>query len=267
MSTPPSRSTAFVSVSVPASAHPAWPSAVLASIAPVVGSVVTLVLRSRDAEQVAQLVVCVLTLIATGLPLLQRSTRADCRRAAPPGDVPLPDLGPPPRIVPSRTTVVLSGALGVAAFWLLYLLTTWVGLGSLGYWSGEYPSDPSAVYRAVALRSLVFLLGGIFCLAVAIAHRLHERAQPVLTVTVVLYTAAVLLTNLVLVHHRGSEPLPENIHVPLLLGALAWPVCVAACRRAARTQEFFDLVQALKARLRDSAGTPHDAATAPAGAE
>ncbi len=231
-----------------------WLPAVMASIAPVVGSVVTLVLRSRDAEQVAQVVVGVLTLIATGLPLLQRSTLADCRRAARPGQSPLPVLGPPLRIVPSRTTVVLSAALGVAAFWLLYLLTTWLGLGSLGYWSGKYPSDPAAVYRAVALRSLVFLLAGIFALAVAIAHRLRQRAQPVLTLAVVLYTGAVLLTNLVLVHHKGSEPLPENILVPLLLGVLAWPVCRAACRRAARTQDFFDLVQELRARSHRSVG-------------
>lgn len=110
---PSSPAPASSSSSSSSDAH-SWLPAVMASIAPVVGSVVTLVLRSRDAGQVAQLVVGVLTLIATGLPLLQRSTLAGCRRAARPGQLPLPVLGPPLRIVPSRTTVVLSGALGAA---------------------------------------------------------------------------------------------------------------------------------------------------------
>ncbi|MFD0309883.1 hypothetical protein [Streptomyces sp. NPDC127119] len=216
----------------------------------------TLLLHTKDAEQIAQLAACAAGLILAGLPVLQRSTNADCRRAAgPPGDRPR-IIGPPPRIEPSRTTVVLTVALGTAAFCLLDLVATWVGLGSLGYWSGKHPSDQSEVYRSVALRGLPILVPGVFAVAVAMAHRLHDRAGRALWVTSALYTGTLLLTNAVLVSHRDSEPLPENVYLPVLLGALAVLVCEAGRRYAGRTQELFDHVQALRLQLRRAAQDP-----------
>lgn len=251
-------------VVAPSSAGFSRLSTLIASVPPLLAASVGLLLHTRNAEQVAQIAAGVTALLMAGLPLLQRSTTADCRRAAGPAAEVVPVHGPRPRIMPSPRTVVLTTALGVAAFWLLYLLTTWLGLGSLGYWSGEYPDDPSAVHRAVALRSLPVLLPGVFVVAVAMAHRLREAAKPVLLTTGVLYTVAVLVTNAVLVHHWGSEPLPENVYVPLLLGALAWLVSLTAHWYAARTQEVFDVLQAVRVELRraatDSAGRDEESA-------
>ncbi|MEU6142927.1 hypothetical protein ABZ848_21470 [Streptomyces sp. NPDC047081] len=222
----------------------------LQAIPPLLSGALSLMLHTSDADKIAQVAAGVTTLVALGWPFLQRSTSADCRRAVdPPGQVP-PLIGPRPRITPSPTTVVLTVALGVAVFWLLDLLTTWMGLGSLGYWSGKYPSDPSEIYRAVVLRSLLVLLPGIFVLAVAMAHRLHEVAASALFVTSVLYTVAVLTTNLVLVRHWDSEPMAEDIYVPLVLGASAWLVCLLARRYAMRTQALFDLTQAVREQWR-----------------
>ncbi|WP_210587270.1 hypothetical protein [Streptomyces sp. GESEQ-35] len=227
--------------------------AVLASIPPALAAAVGLLLRTQNAEQVAQLAAFIAVLVTAGVPWLQRSAGADCRRAAGRTGGVTHLTGPLPRIVPSTTTVVLSVALGAAAFWLLYLLTTWLGLGSLGYWSGEYPSDPSEVHRAVALRCLPVLLPGVFAIGVAMAHRLHDKARPALLITSALFTIAVLVTNAVLVHHWGSEPLPEYVYVPLVLGGLAWLVCHAARRYAARTQHLFDLMQAVRVEFRRAA--------------
>jgi hypothetical protein len=220
--------------------------ALLAVIPPLLSAAIGLVLHTQNAEQIAQIAAGVATLVAVGLPLLQRSTSADCRRAAgSPGQV-THLLGPRPRVVPSRTTVALTVALGVAVFWLLDLLTTWVGLGSLGYWSGEYPSDPSAIYRTVVLRALMLLVPAVFVVAVAMAHRLHDAAGLALLATSVLFSFAVLVTNGVLLRHWGSEPMAEDVYVPLLLGVIAWLVGLAARRYAARTQELFDLMQAVR---------------------
>lgn len=227
--------------------------AVLASIPPALAAAVGLLWHTQNAEQVAQLAAFVAVLITAGVPWLQRSTGADCRRATAPGGEPTHLPGPLPRIVPSTTTVLLSLSLGVAAFWLLYLLTTWLGLGSMGYWSGEYPDDPSEAYRSVALRGLPVLVPGVFVVAVAMAHRLHYLARPALLVTSVLFTITALVTNAVLVHHWRSEPLPENVYVPLLLGVLVWLVCHAARKYAARTQELFDLMQAVRMEFRRTA--------------
>ncbi|MES5820392.1 hypothetical protein [Streptomyces sp. RG80] len=217
---------------------------------------ISLLLHTGNADLIAQVAAFVATLVAFGWPFLQRSTSADCRRAAgppgPPGQV-TRLTGPRPRVEPSTTTVVLTVALGVAVFWLLDLLTTWMGLGSLGYWSGEYPDDPSEIYRAVVLRSLLVLLPGILVVAVAMAHRLHSAAGSALFVTCVLYTVAVLATNLVLVRHWDAEPMAEDVYVPLLLGGSAWLVCLIARRFAARTQEVFDLTQAVKLEMRRGA--------------
>ncbi|WP_405650957.1 hypothetical protein [Streptomyces sp. NBC_00019] len=219
--------------------------ALLAVIPPLLSLSVGFVLHTQDAERVAQVAAGVIAVVTAGLPVLQRSTSADCRRAAgPPGPV-THLLGPRPRVVPSPTTVVLTIVLGVGVFWLLDLLTTWVGLGSLGYWSGEYPSDPSAVYRTVVLRALVVLVPAIFVVAVAMAHRLHDLAGRALLITSVLFTIAVLATNAVLLRHWDSEPMAEDVYVPLVLGAIAWVVCLAGRRYAVRTQELFDLMQAV----------------------
>lgn len=242
-------------------------STVIASVPPLLAAGIGLLLHTHNAEQVAQLTAGVATLFMAVLPLLQRSTTADCQRAAGPPGGPVLVFGPRPGVVPSRTTVVLTMVLGVSAFWLLYLLTTWLGMGSLGYWSGEYPDDPSEVYRAIALRSLPVLLPGVFAVAVAMAHRLHHVARPALITTSALYTAAVLTTNAVLVHHWRSEPLPENVYVPLLLGALAWLVCLLAHWYAARTQELFDALQSVRMELRRGAGEPADGDEELAGVE
>ncbi|MGW7302465.1 hypothetical protein [Streptomyces sp. NPDC054829] len=242
MPTPTSQSTVAV-----------WTTGVLAMIPPVLAAAAGLLLHSQDAERVAQLAAVLTALITAGVPVLHRSTGADCRRAADDCGHVTHLTGPLPRIVPSATTVALSLALGVAAFWLLYLLSTWLGLGSLGYWSGEYPSDPSEVYRKVALRGLPVLVPGVFAIGVAMAHRLHGLARPVLLLTSVLFTVSVLVSNAVLVRHRRSEPLPEDVYVPLLLGALAWLVCLAARAYAARTQRLFDLMQAVRLEYRRTA--------------
>ncbi|MFC8434001.1 hypothetical protein [Streptomyces sp. NPDC057253] len=242
-------------------------SAVLQALPPLLAAAITLLLHTSNAEQIAQLGGCAAGLILAGLPLLQRSTNADCRRAAgPPGDG-TRIVGPRPRIVPSGTTVALTVALGVVAFWLLDLVATWVGLGSLGYWSGDYPSDPSEAYRAVALRGLPILAPGVFVVAVALAHRLHDLAGPALLVTSVLYTVALLVTNAVMVSHRNTEPLPENVYLPILLGVLAWLVCRVGQWYAVRTQELFDLVQAVRMELRRAAQTPDTGRPAPAGTD
>ncbi|WP_314414580.1 hypothetical protein [Streptomyces sp. DSM 40484] len=236
--------------------------AALQSLPPLVAAALTLVLHTKDAEQIAQLAACAAGLILAGLPVLQRSTNDDCRRAAgPPADRPR-IIGPRPRIEPSRKTVVLTVALGTAALCLLDLVATWVGLGSLGYWSGKHPSDQAEVYRSVALRGLPVLVPGVFAVAVAMAHRLHDRAGRALCLTSALYTGALLLTNAVLVSHRNSEPLPENVYLPVLLGALAVLVCDAGRRYAGRTQELFDHVQALKLHLRRVAQAPRAGAGA-----
>ncbi|MBQ0855265.1 hypothetical protein ACFU9Y_46800 [Streptomyces sp. NPDC057621] len=216
----------------------------------------TLLLHTTDAEQIAQVGACAFGLILAGLPVLQRSTNADCRRAAGPPGESTRIVGPRPRIEPSTTTVVLTVALGVAAFWLLDLVATWVGLGSLGYWSGKHPSDQSEIYRSVALRGFPILGFGVFAVAVAMAHRLHDRARPALFLTSVLYTVSLLVTNAVMVSHWDSEPLPENVYLPVLLGALAWLVSDVGRRYAERTQVLFDLVQAIKLQLRRDAQDP-----------
>lgn len=227
---------------------------VLATVPPLLTAMTGLLLSTHNADKVAQLTGCVATLVITGLPLLLHTTRADCRRAAGPDTGVTHVFDPRPRIDPSPATVAVTVSLGVAALWLLYLLTTWLGLGSLGYWSGRYPSDPSEVYRAVALRSLLVLLPGVFAVAVAMAHRLHGVAGPALFATCIGYTGAVLATNAVLVRHWGSEPLPENVYVPVVLGTLAWVVCLVARRRAARTQELFEFIQAVRMEWRRAEG-------------
>lgn len=243
MSTNPSHSGVAVSAA-----------SVLATVPPVLTAMTGLLLSTHNADKVAQLTGCLATLVITGLPLLLHTTRADCRRADGPPTGVTQVFGPRPRIAPSPATVAVTVSLGIGAFWLLYLLTTWLGLGSLGYWSGEYPSDPSEIYRAVALRSLLVLLPGVFVVAVAMAHRLHGVAGPALFVTCAGYTGAVLATNAVLVRHWNSEPLPENLYVPVLLGVLAWVACLVARRRAERTQELFDFIQAVRMEWRRAEG-------------
>jgi hypothetical protein len=237
------------------------------SIPALVTGILLLVLRTKNAEQIAQVAAGVVVILCAGLPALRRSTNADCRRAAPARIVTPPVIGTYRRVVPSTTTLVLAVLLGGAAFWLLDLLTTWLGLGSLGYWSGDYPDEPSAVYRAVALRSLPVLLPGVFVLGVAIAHRLHDRAKPALTAVCVIYAAAVLTSNLVLARHWGSETLPEDMYFPFLFGAAAWLVCRVAVWQAARTQEFFDVMQAVRVQLRRRAEEPGDRTATPAGTD
>ncbi|MFH8468018.1 hypothetical protein [Streptomyces sp. NPDC017991] len=239
--------------------------AALQALPPLLTAVLTCLLHTTDAEQIAQVGACAFGLVLAGLPVLQRSTDADCRRAAGPPGACTRIVGPRPRIEPSTTTVVLTVALGVAAFWLLDLVATWVGLGSLGYWSGEHPSDRSEVYRSVALRGFPILGFGVFAAAVAMAHRLHDRARSALFLTCVLYTVALLVTNAVMVSHWDDEPLPENVYLPVVLGASAWLVCDVGRRYAERSQELFDLVQALKLQLRRDARDPGAGAPVAAG--
>ncbi|MFJ3669386.1 hypothetical protein ACIPSE_23325 [Streptomyces sp. NPDC090106] len=228
-------------------------SLLLQAVPPLLTGALTLLLHTSNADQVAAVAAGVFTLVVAGWPFLQRSVNADCRRAAgPPGQV-TRLTGPAPRVTPSTTTVVLTVALGVAVLWLLDLLCTWMGMGSLGYWSGDYPTEPSEVYRAVVLRGLLVLLPGVFVVAVAMAHRLHEVAHSALLVTSVLYTVAVLVTNLVLVRHWHTEPMAEDVYVPLALGASAWLVCLAGRRYALRTQALFDLTQAVRVEWRRQA--------------
>ncbi|MGW3118494.1 hypothetical protein ACWDBW_15385 [Streptomyces sp. NPDC001107] len=143
------------------------------------GAITGKILQQAGADEYfAQASVGAVTAVV-GVLLVQRSTRQDEQRAVqgrsatrpsqlPPRPAWVPG-DPPPHVVPSRSTVALSTVLAAAAFWLVDLLTTWVGLGSLGYWSGKVPTDPSAAYRAVALRSLPLLLPAIFLIAVALA--------------------------------------------------------------------------------------------------
>ncbi|MGW3118493.1 hypothetical protein ACWDBW_15380 [Streptomyces sp. NPDC001107] len=77
----------------------------------------------------------------------------------------------------------------------------------------------------------------------------------------VAYTVAVLITNQVLARHWDSDPLPEDVYLPLLFGPIAWLTCHLACRYAVRTQHRFDALRAAQAQMRSSA----DGANRPSG--
>ena len=71
MPTPTSQSTVAV-----------WTTGVLALIPPVLAAAAGLLLHSQDAERVAQLAAVLTALITAGVPVLHRSTGADCRSSA-----------------------------------------------------------------------------------------------------------------------------------------------------------------------------------------
>jgi hypothetical protein len=235
------------------------PAAVLRALVPLlVGGTAGWVLQQAGAEaQFAQIAGTAVAAV-TGALLVRRAVCEDERRAArdPNGTRTSRALGPGgthsdslPGVRPSHGTVALCAVLAGAAFWLIDLVATWVGLGSLGYWSNRLPYDPSAVCRSVALRSLPLFVPAVFLVAVSIGHRLRARSGPALTAGVLLYTAAVLLTNQVLARHWNTEPLPEDVSLPLLFGAAALLICHLAWWYAGRTQARFDALRVARTAL------------------
>ncbi|MGW0908646.1 hypothetical protein [Streptomyces sp. NPDC002853] len=222
----------------------------------VAGSGAAIALRRAGAGEVADAAGAVTTTLV-GLLFFQQSTRHDgeraCASAAGLTDA-AATTGRRINVVPSSTTVALSVVLATAAFWLTYLLTTWMGIGSLGYLNGEIPDDPSAVARRVALRASPVFIPVVFLIAVAVGHRLRARAVMALTAAVTFFTTAVLVFHQLLLRHWESVApwqvvrTPEDFYVPVVCGVLSWIVCRLGLWFAARTQGRYDAMQ--EARLR-----------------
>lgn len=235
--------------------------AVLTALIPLAaGPCVAFALYKWGADEFAEAAgVAATTLV--GLPFFQQSTREDgeratARSAAGPSYADEPPAVRRAVVVPSSTTVALCVVLATAAFWLTDLLTTWMGIGSLGYLNGEVPEDPSAVARRVALRALPVFVPVAFLIAVAVGHRLRARAPMALTTAVLLFTVAVLTFNqLLVVHWETVAPAkvvrtPEDIYLPVVHGVLAWFVCRLGLRYAARTQDKYEVMEDARLRAR-----------------
>ncbi|WUR77868.1 hypothetical protein OG967_03030 [Streptomyces phaeochromogenes] len=100
-----------------------------------------------SAQSTAEVAAAAATILV-GLPFLQQATRQDGERAtagtaAWHSDRNTSSAVRRTDVVPSSTTVALCVVLAAAAFWLTDLLTTRMGIGSLGYLNGKVPDDPS----------------------------------------------------------------------------------------------------------------------------
>lgn len=215
-------------------------------------------LKKAEAGEFSQ-VASAAAAILVGVPFARQSVRRDEQRAVRSAESqarssPSASMSSPNVIVtPSATTVALAAVLGAAAFWLLDLLTSMLGFGSLQFFGGQLPDDRAETYRALAVRAIPLLLVGVFLIAVWMAHRLHDRAAVALSTAVVLFVAAVLGTNLLFA--ELSEPpglSAEDVYIPALSGVMAYVACLLGSRYAARTQHRFDAMRT--ARLTSDRG-------------
>lgn len=234
--------------------------ALTALIPSVAGACVTFALRTVGAGEFAEVAGAVATILV-GIPFLQQATRQDgeratARSAAWPSTAHATSAIRRTEVVASATTVALCVVLATAAFWLTDLLTTWMGIGSLGYLNGEIPDDPSAVAQRVALRALPVFVPVVFLIAVAVGHRLRARAVAALNTAVLLFTIAVLTFNQLLLSHWETiapgqvERTPEDIYLPIVFGVLSWFVCRLGRSFATRTQVQYDAMEAARLRVR-----------------
>lgn len=216
-------------------------------VVPCVGVLVHLVLMKAGATEYEPVAAGLAGAVVCALPLTMRALRRDERHAR---GAPAP--------LPSTVTVILTVMLMAAVFWLADLIATWTGSGSLGYLSKELPGggDPSAVARSVAVRELPIVLAAVFATSVAAGHRLRDRARHALTAAVLAFVVGVLTSNQLLLRHWGTDQIPEDIYVPIVIGALAWCATRLGLRYALRTQDRYEALYALRARMREGGEPP-----------
>jgi hypothetical protein len=235
--------------------------ALVALVPATAGAAVEYCLKTVEAPEFSQ-VASAAAVILVGVPFARQAVRRDEQRAMRSAESRAPSSTSPtasfPNIVvhPSTTTVALAAVLGAAAFWLLDLLTSMLGYGSLGFFGGQLSDDRGEVYRALTVRAIPLLLVGTFLIAVWMGHRLRDRATVALNTAVVLFVAAVLGTNLLFAELSDPPGLgAEDIYIPLLEGVLAYVVCSLGNRYAAHTQDRFDLMRAARLQSDLTTGT------------
>jgi hypothetical protein len=233
--------------------------AVVALIPPTVGAAVHILLSralgSEESQSYGKLVeaAAAVAVLFVGVPLARQAVQRDEERAVQRAQSNVHSSGvstpSSPRLIvpPSASTIALAAVLGAATFWLLDLLTSILGFGSLQFFGGQLPFGREETYQALAIRAVPLLLIGVFPIAVWTGHRLRDRTQMALNSAVVLFVIAILGTNLLFA--ELSEP-PDltaaDIYIPILEGCLTYIVCLLGSRYAARTQHRFDIMRAAR---------------------
>ncbi|MEW1927191.1 hypothetical protein [Streptomyces sp. NPDC088360] len=236
-----------MSSTYPTPGHDTAASALSAVLVACVSTLVHVALVKGGAKEFEPVAGSLATVVVLGLPLTVRALRRDERSTH--GD---------PAAVPCIATVILSVMLMAAVFWLTDLVATWAGAGSLGYLSKELPGggDPSAVARSVALRELPLVLGVVFAVSVAAGHRLRGRSGPALTAAVIAFTVGVLASNQLFLRHWGVQQIPEDVYLPLVIGALSWCATRLGLRYAIGSQGRYEVLYAVRVRLREGSEPP-----------
>jgi hypothetical protein len=241
----------------------ARPSAILMASVPVLAAAaVNFVLRKAGGDDISTVadVASALTAAVTSAPLTQHAIHRDKERALRSAEFNGPSLdavtpSSPNVVVPSSTaTVALAAVLAAAVFWLIDVLTSMFGWGSLGFFGGEVPSTHAEQFRAAAIRGLPFQIGGVFLIAVWLSHRLRHKAGAALNLAVLLYVLAVIATNVVLTNHAQMQFIAEDVYLPILAGVATFVTCLLGYRYANRTQACFDVVRAARLQWEMTSG-------------
>lgn len=203
----------------------------------VAGTLINIVLLKAGAPGYAPLAGQLAIILVGGVPLLMRTLRREEQWYGT-GHT-------------GTATVVLAVLLTAAGFCAADLVSTWTGSGSLGYLSKEIPAELSELNRATALRAAPFVAGAAFLIAVAIGHRLRDRARRVLNAATVLYTVSELIIGQILRRHWHDPVIPEDYYLPFVFGALVWITCRIGLWYSLRTQDRYDALYAARARARN----------------
>jgi hypothetical protein len=233
----------------------ARPSAILMASVPLfAAAAVDFILRRAGGDDISTVadVASALTAAVTSAPLARHAAHRDKERAmrstefnGPSADAVTPSS--PNVVAPSSTaTVALAAVLAAAVFWLIDVLTSIFGWGSLGFFGEEVPHTHAEQFRAAAIRGLPLQIGGVFLIAVWLSHRLRHKAGAALNPAVLLYVLAVIATNVVLTDQAQAQLIAEDVYLPILAGAATFITCLLGYRYANRTQACFDVVQAAR---------------------
>ncbi|MGH9277131.1 MAG: hypothetical protein ACRD12_03345 [Acidimicrobiales bacterium] len=221
----------------------------LALIPAASGAGAAYLLRTAGAEDFAQ-VGSAAVILLVGAPLARLAVRRDEGRAvtaAGAGDDRVEPGAPSALVVkPGPATIGLAVVLGAAAFVLVDLLASIFAYGSLTFFGTAAPED---FYLAGLVRGLPIVLLAAVPISVAVGHRLRDRWQAALHITVLLYVVGVIGLNAFLNATLNGELTAQHIFFPMIAGGVAYLGCQLGDLWAKRTQARFDLVRAVKLDL------------------
>ena len=242
---------------------PAPGGALIGLIPATAGAAVLYALKRMEAEEFAQVASAAVTILV-GAPLARRTIRRDEERSARSiaSSAEAADDGTSSTkrshvqagskliVNPSAAAVGLVMVLGAATFWLLDVLTSMAGWGSLGFFGEAIPGDDSSQFWTASLRALPLLFLGGLILAVWVAHRLRHRAAGALYTATVFYVMAVIATNMLFANIAERSLTSDDVIIPMVGGAIVFAACFLGDKLGRQTQERFDVMHSAAVQLR-----------------